>query len=180
MKIVTGMKAPNFEVADMFGNMVKLESNEERKVLLAFFRNSACALCNLRVHQLIQQYPEWQRKGLEIIAVFESPLANMAPYVGRLEAPFPLIADPEAKLYELFGVEVSAEKIEKMMSCPETKQVIIDAEAQGFPLTKEAGSNFHRLPVEFLIGADSIVEHAHYSETVYEHLPLEMIEQFLK
>jgi thioredoxin-dependent peroxiredoxin len=178
MKIQSGMTAPSFDVEDMFGKPVNLLSYSDRKVLLAFFRNSACAICNLRVHQLIQQYSEWSQKGLEIIAVFESQLENMAPYVGQREAPFPIIADPQAKLYELYGVEVSEEKIQRMMNNPETKQVIIYAEEQGFPLIKEEGSNFHRLPAEFLIGPDLRVQLAHYSETVYEHIALDTIAQF--
>jgi peroxiredoxin Q/BCP len=179
MKIQSGMTAPNFKVVDMFGNLVDLQRYCDRKVLLAFFRNSACAICNLRVHQLIQQYSEWSQKGLEIIAVFESPLENMAPYVGQREAPFPIIADPQAKLYELYGVEVSEEKIQRMMSNPETKQVIIHAEEMGFPLIKEEGSNFHRLPAEFLIGPQLNIHQAYYSDTVYEHLSLEAIARFV-
>jgi peroxiredoxin Q/BCP len=157
---------------------VSLQSYVERKVLLAFFRNSACAMCNLRVHHLIQQYAEWSQKGLEIIAIFESPLENMAPYVGQREAPFPIIADPQAKLYELYKVETSEEKIQKMMSNPETQQMINHAAVQGFPLIKEAGSNFYRLPAEFLIGPQLIIQQAFYSDVVYEHLPLETIAQF--
>ncbi|QGQ99578.1 AhpC/TSA family protein [Paenibacillus psychroresistens] len=178
MKIQSGMTAPNFEVEDMFGKQVSLQSYTERKVLLAFFRNSACAMCNLRVHQLIQQYAEWSQKGFEIIAVFESPLENMAPYVGQREAPFPIISDPHAKLYELYGVETSAEKIQKMLTNPETGQMIIHAAEQGFPLIKEEGSNFNRLPAEFLIGPQLRIQQAFYSDVVYEHLPLETIAQF--
>jgi peroxiredoxin Q/BCP len=178
MKIQSGMSAPNFEMEDMFGKSVSLQSYAERKVLLAFFRNSACAICNLRVHQLIRQYAEWSQKGLEIIAVFESPLENMAPYIGQRDAPFPIIADPQAKLYELYGVESSEEKIQRMMSNPETKQVILHAEQQGFPLIKEEGSNFYRLPAEFLIGPQLIIHQAYYSDVVYEHLSLEAIAQF--
>jgi peroxiredoxin Q/BCP len=178
MRIQSGRTAPNFEVEDMFGKSVSLQSYAQRKVLLAFFRNSACALCNLRVHQLIQHYADWSQKGLEIIAVFESPLENMAPYVGQREAPFPIIPDPQGKLYELYGIEASEEKIQRMMSRPETKQVILNAEEQGFPLIKEEGSNFYRLPAEFLIGPELVIQQAYYSDVVYEHLPVETIAQF--
>jgi peroxiredoxin Q/BCP len=179
MKRKSGTLAPNFDVEDMFGNPVSLQNYSDRKVLLAFFRNSACAMCNLRVHQLIKQYSEWSSKGLEIIAVFESPLENMAPYIGQREAPFPIISDPQAKLYELYGVEASEEKIQRMMGNPETKQMIANAEEMGFPLIKEEGSNFHRLPAEFLIGPKLIIHQAHYSETVYEHLLMEEITRFV-
>jgi peroxiredoxin Q/BCP len=74
-------------------------------------RNAACALCNLRVHELITHYPALSQHGLVVIAVFESPHAAMLEYVGRQDAPFPLLADPEAQLYDLYSVEASEAKL---------------------------------------------------------------------
>lgn len=43
-----------------------------------------------------------------MIAVFESPRETMLRYVaGRMDAPFPLISDPEDHLYRLYGLEKS-------------------------------------------------------------------------
>jgi peroxiredoxin len=54
-----------------------------RKVLLAFSRNSACALCNLRIRHFIRRYEEWRSQGLEVVAVFESREASLSLHVGR-------------------------------------------------------------------------------------------------
>ena len=56
--------------------------------------------------------------------MFESPRENILQYVGRQDAPFPIVADPQAQLYALYGVEVSEAKVAKTMSMPETQATI--------------------------------------------------------
>jgi peroxiredoxin len=173
-----GMTAPTFTTTDILGNPVGLESYRGRKVLLSFFRFSACALCNLRVHQFIGRYPQWQRQGMVVIAVFESPIDNMNTYVGAQNAPFPLVADPTATLYELYGVETSEEKVQATLTNANTKEFIAQAVTAGFELTPEEGSNFQRIPAEFIIDEHGIVLVAHYNQLITDHLELETIDRF--
>lgn len=180
MHVQTGMVAPAFETEYLFGNSVSLSRYIGKTLLLSFFRNAACAICNLRVHQLIQRYPAYQRDGLEILAVFESPPESILQYVGKQVAPFPIIADPTARLYDLYDVEVSQFKVEETISRPASQEVIAEAAKAGFPLTKEEGSNFYRIPADFLIGPTGAVEVAHYARYVTDHLPFEVIEQHLR
>jgi len=179
MHIQSGMPAPHFQAVDLFGDQVDLAVYRGRPLLLSFFRNAACALCNLRVHGLIKHYADYHRAGLEMMAVFESPAAAMRQYVGRQDAPFPLIADPEARLYTLYGVEVSAAKIAATMAMSATQGVIGEAAAQGFQLTEESGSNFMRMPADFFIGPDGVVLDAHYADYVWDHMPFARIEELL-
>jgi thioredoxin-dependent peroxiredoxin len=180
MALHPGMPAPAFQAEDLHGNPVALADYAGKTLLLSFFRNSACALCNLRVHQLIQRYPQYHALGLEIVAVFESPRDSMLQYVGRQQAPFPLIADPQALLYGRYEVETSEEKVAVTMAMPETQQHIAEAATAGFALTREPGSNFHRIPADFLIGPDLLIQRAHYAQHITDHLPFEEIERFLE
>src|SRR5262245_1436616 len=124
MNIQPGMPAPLFQTLDLFGNPVGLAAYRGKPLLLAFFRNAACALCNLRVHGLIERYADYQRAGLEIVAIFESPAASMRQYVGKQDTPFPLVADPEAHLYTLYGLENSQAKIAATIAMTATQAVI--------------------------------------------------------
>ncbi|GIP26713.1 peroxiredoxin [Paenibacillus sp. J23TS9] len=174
-----GDTAPFFQMTDQNNECITLEKYRGRKILLAFFRNSACALCNLRVHQFIQRYPEWQQQGMEVIALFESPEANLHRYVGQQNAPFSLIADPAAEIYKLYSVETSEAKTKATLSQPGIHQKISDqVEAAGFKLTPEEGSNFNRIPAEFLIDEEGIVNVAYYGSLITDHLPFEIIERF--
>lgn len=173
-----GMIAPDFRTVDHLGNPISLDSYRGRKLLLAFMRNSACALCNLRVHHLINRYPDWQRQGMDVVAVFESPEESMRTYVGTQNAPFPLVADPKARLYDLYGVETSEEKVRMTIADSNTKAFTEEAAAAGYALTPEEGSNFHRIPAEFLIDESGIVRLAHYSRLITDHLALATIDSF--
>ena len=179
MLLHPGMAAPHFTAQDLFGNTIDLSTLLGKPVLLSFFRNAACALCNLRVHHMIRQYPGYTQLGLIMIAVFESPREPMLAYVGRQDAPFPLLADPEARLYNLYGVETSAAKLAQTMAMPETAATVQAAAALGFPLIRETDSNFERMPADFLIGPDGLLLQAHYANQITDHLPFAVIEQQL-
>jgi len=179
MHIESGTPAPLFQAADLFGSTVDLAAYRSTPVLLSFFRNAACAVCNLRVHHLITHYPDYRSAGLQVVAIFESPRESMLQYVGKQDAPFPLIADPNADLYSLYGLESSEAKIAATMALPATQQVIAEAAAQGFHLTEEAGSNFLRMPADFFIGPDGIVIQAHYANYVWDHMPFATIDELL-
>lgn len=179
MKIQPGTTAPRFQRADIFGTWIDLYHQEGGMTLLSFFRNAACAICNLRVHQLIERYPAYQQRGLRIITVFESPQARILQYVAKQDAPFPIIADPQAELYTRYGVESSSVKVAATMTRAETPAVIQQAAAHGFALTPEEGSNFDRMPADFLLTYDLRVVAAHYANYVMDHMPLARIEQEL-
>jgi thioredoxin-dependent peroxiredoxin len=179
MQIQPGMLAPAFHAVDLAGNSVDLAGYHGKPLLLSFLRNAACALCNLRVHGLIERYAEYHGAGLEIVAIFESPAEYMLQYVGKQDAPFPLIADPKSQLYVLYGVESSEAKLATTMAMAETQQVVATAAAHGFQLTQEPGSNFSRMPADFFIGADGRVLDVHYAAYVWDHMPFTRIEELL-
>ncbi|MCA0455277.1 MAG: redoxin domain-containing protein [Chloroflexi bacterium] len=179
-KLMAGMAAPIFQSPDLFDRPINLADYHGRWLLLSFYRNAACALCNLRVHELIAKYPEYEAKGLDMLAVFESPRANMGQYVGKQDAPFPLIADPEARLYDLYGVETSESKVQATMAAPDGQARVQAAAAAGFALTKEEGSNFYRIPADFLIDPEGIIREAFYSDLIGQHLSLEVIDEHLR
>ena len=83
MRLSVGTPAPDFKAADIFGQPIDLESRAGKPILLSFLRNGACALCNLQVHKLIQHYDRLHEAGLEIIAVFESPVESVTPSLKR-------------------------------------------------------------------------------------------------
>lgn len=178
-KLLVGLSAPTFQTIDLFDQPINLADYRGRWLLLSFYRNAACAICNLRVHKLIRQYPEYKHKGLDMLAIFESPTANLLQYVGRQDAPFPIVGDPEARLYDLYGVETSEEKAQATMADASTTERIKEAAEAGFALTQEEGSNFYRMPADFLIDPDGVIREAFYSEIIGQHLNLEQVDGYL-
>ena len=180
MKLTVGSIAPVFQTEDVFGASFALEEYVGQTVLVSFFRNGACAICNLRIHHLIQKYPDYRERGLEIVAVFESPRESVLQYVTKQNVPFPIIADPTATLYDHYGVESSEEKVMVPVDMGWRTRMIQEAASIGYPLQREEGSNFFRLPADFVIGPDGRIEAAFYANVVGEHLSFEEIEAYLQ
>jgi peroxiredoxin len=174
-KIIAPSPAIDFEATRVDGGTFRLSSYRGKRILLSFFRNGACALCNLRVHEMIQNWPAFVSAGIEVVAVFESSAEDMLPYVARQMPPFPLLADATGVLYDKYGVENSPEKVNEVISSGSAKERIVAAAEAGFKLTHQQGSNFFRLPADFLIDENFIIQRSHYSNQVVDHIDLESV-----
>ncbi|MDF1618421.1 peroxiredoxin family protein [Petrocella sp. FN5] len=169
-------KANLFVAEDLFGNKISLEAYKGKKILLSFFRYASCPLCNLRVQELIRNQQLFKERGLEILAVFQSPKDSLLQYVGKQNAPFPIITDPEERLYKLYQVEASAFGMMKAMFKPGK---FVQAAKAGFIPGKGEGSKT-RIPADFLIDQNLKIAKAYYGKDIGDHMPLNTIFEFLK
>lgn len=182
MRLKAGAEAPEFAVNDISGMELSLARYRGKKLMLSFFRNAACVLCNVQIHKLIAKYPWFKKQGLELIAVFESPAENIRSFVGRQSPSFPIVADPEGDLYKTYGVENSEALVGAALQnsgAGYLKDLIETAASIGYTLTQEPGSNFFRMPADFLIDEHGIIRAAHYTEVLGKHIPEGEIELFL-
>lgn len=175
MRLKTGNTAPSFETNDMDGRPIQLADFRGQKLLLAFFRYASCPLCNLRISELIRYQPELQMQGLQILAIFQSPLERLQQYAGRQRPPFAMIADPDCRLYRLYGVESSWGGFLKGSL---RVGALATAAARGF-LPGPMDGDKARIPADFLIGPDLIIHTAYYGNDIGDHLPLPNIHQWL-
>jgi peroxiredoxin len=166
--------APAFLTRDWTGQPVTLKGGEGQGItLLCFFRYASCPLCNLRVRELILAHEELTAKGVRILAVFQSPAERIAQYVGQQVPPFPLIPDPELRLYRLYRVETSWAGFARAwtLGLPRVVNAVI---AKGFlPGTME--NEIHRIPADFLIAADGRLMAVYYGKDIGDHMPLKRI-----
>lgn len=175
MRIQDGQLAKAFEAEDLFGKRITLNDYKGKKLLLSFYRYASCPLCNLRVHQLVSRFPTLHARGLEMLAFFQSPAETIYRYVGKQNAPFPIVPDPRLEVYRLYGVEGSLSgflkgglKIGDMVS----------AVRKGFLPGKMDGVKT-MVPADFLIGPDLLVEKAYYGKDIGDHMPVLEIEAWL-
>lgn len=77
----------------------------ERTVHMQFRRFAACPICNLHVRELTRRNAELDDAGITEVVVFHSSADRLREY--QADLPFAVVADPERKLYEEFGVEWS-------------------------------------------------------------------------
>ncbi|MGE3610666.1 MAG: peroxiredoxin-like family protein [Bacteriovoracaceae bacterium] len=171
-KLKIGMKAPNIELVDWRGSTFNLE-NVSGKKWIAFFRYASCPLCNLRVNEMIKRFEELTKSGLQIIAIFQSEPESVAKYVGKQEPPFLILCDPSENSYERYGLQAS---ILGMMS-PKNMSKLISAMKSGFRPGKMEGS-VTRIPADFLIDENNIIQEVYYGETIGDHIPFVRVLKF--
>lgn len=173
MRKSAGDKIIDFEISDFDGKSIRLSEIKSKKILLSFYRYAACPLCNLRIHELIKRYPEYRQRGLYVLAFFESSRESMADYVGKQETPFPLIPDPERRIYKLYGVEHSIWKYIKGIF----NGRLIEAIKSGFHIGKMENQKT-LVPADFLI-EDGVIRQTYYGKDISDHIPFQEIENFI-
>lgn len=173
MRLISGTPAPDFRVRDWRGTEHHLARMRGRRVWLAFFRYASCPLCNLRVRAMIERWPSWEGR-VALLAVFQSPSASIAAYVGKQAPPFPLIGDPEEELYRSYHLESS---LAGFLS-PRAAAVGARAATRGFLPGRMEGTKT-RHPADFFIDEEGILVRAFYGSDISEHVPFEAVDAWL-
>ena len=124
---------------------------------------------------MIRSYPELSAKGLQIIAIFQSPIESILQYVGKQDAPFPIVPDPAQQLYKLYGVETSWMGFAKAGL---ELGKLVESTKLGFLPGKMEG-DINRVPADFLIDENGIIHTAFYGADISDHLPEKEIDRFV-
>jgi thioredoxin-dependent peroxiredoxin len=168
-----GQDAPRWSTQDLTGAPIALEDFAGKPLLLAFHRFAACPLCNLRTDQLIQYYPIWHSKGLEVVTFFQSQPENIQRFVERYRPPFQVVADPDRVIYNQYGIENSTMKA--MLAMPK----VIGALRKGYGNDFQQDGDQALIPGDFLINPDLTIHTAHYGRSAADHLSIREIVNFL-
>lgn len=176
MRLKAGDQAIDFNIKDIQGNSWHLEDFKGKKLMLSFYRYAACPLCNLRVHSLSRKYALYKEHGIEMLAVFQSPKENIIKYTGKRNAPFPMIPDPERKLYKQYGVESSMIGLAKGFF---TGTFLLPKLLKSGIRPGKIDGDTSLIPADFLIGPDLKIEKAFYGKDIGDHIPEKEIEEWL-
>lgn len=77
----------------------------EKPTLLLFLRYQGCTLCQLDMHNLAEGYDKIRACGGQVAVVLQSDPDRMKEELGTPDAlPFPIICDPQKKLYDKLAV----------------------------------------------------------------------------
>jgi len=174
MRLQAGGIAPDFTIKTLRGKEMTLSEHASKRVWLAFFRFAACPLCNLRVHEIIENWSRFAGK-VELFAFFQSPAARLEEFVAKQNPPFPLIADPEMRLYATYGVEkglgagLSASVMARTLA----------AKRKGFKVLTPIEGPAFGIPADFLVDRGGAIHTAFYGRTLSDHIPFELVDAFL-
>jgi peroxiredoxin Q/BCP len=172
MRLQEGQLAPAFSMRDTHDQTVALEHYRGRHLLLSFYRYASCPFCNLRVHELIQRAPEFDRHRVSLVAVFQSSRAGIMDYVGKQRPLFPILPDPEHRVYRRYGVESSLHGF--LAGAMLHMGKAMKSMGMGF-LPGPMDGSVTLVPADFLIAPDGRIRTAYYGRDISDHLPIEAI-----
>lgn len=173
MPITDGQLAPGFVGTTHTGDTIDLDAFRGQKVWLGFYRWASCPLCNLRIKELIARHDRFASAGIQHIAVFQSPPERIAQYVGAQKPPFPLISDPELRLYEQYGVHANW----LGMFYPRVFVRAFQAMMAGLLSIRTDGPKA-MVPADFLVDPEGLVWRAYYGAAISDHIPFEDVDAF--
>jgi peroxiredoxin Q/BCP len=171
------LEAPDFTATTVEGEEVSLSQYRGTPVWLAFFRYAMCPLCNFRIHQLLQVWPQqFEGRGFQMLGVFQSTQRKLDGLMERHNPPFKVISDPKMELYGKYRVETSW----KGMMSKDVRESMAGAAKAGIPLMRPWEGPPNRVPADFLIDTEGLVRTVFYGENMAQHIPFEDVESFLR
>lgn len=174
--------APLFATNDIYDRPFALNMFTGRGILLSFYRSAVCPLCNLRFLYLLDNYPFYQKHGLAVVAIFESPAPVVRSYLDQRRPTFPTIGDPSDTIYGLYGVGRSwlgtarARLTRGAMYREAAKR---NLGGNTFKQVFGAGRGVNRMPADFLIGPDQRIRTTYYGRDAGDFLSFGQIHQFI-
>jgi peroxiredoxin Q/BCP len=100
-----GKPAPDFELESDSGETVRLSDLRGRPVVLYFYPKDNTPGCTRQACGIRDAWSEFERAGAEVFGISADSRASHERFKARHSLPFRLLADPEHKLGEPYGVE---------------------------------------------------------------------------
>jgi peroxiredoxin Q/BCP len=99
-----GKPAPDFELESDSGDTVKLSDLRGKPVVLYFYPKDDTPGCTRQACGIRDAWGEFQRAGAEVFGISADDQSSHERFKSKYELPFTLLADPERKLGEPYGV----------------------------------------------------------------------------
>lgn len=104
MAISAGIPAPDFELQDDTGTSRKLSDYRGRNVVLYFYPKDDTPGCTKEACNFRDDYSAYEQAGVAILGVSPDNVKSHAKFKKKFELQFPLLADEDHKVCDLYGV----------------------------------------------------------------------------
>lgn len=99
-----GGKAPAFSGTDQDGNKISLSDFKGQKVALYFYPEDDTPTCTIQACNLRDNYALLKKNGFKVIGISPDDVKSHQKFREKFDLPFSLIADPEHKIIDKYGV----------------------------------------------------------------------------
>jgi thioredoxin-dependent peroxiredoxin len=102
--IEEGQAAPEFELQTDSGDTVRLSDFRGKTVVLYFYPKDDTPGCTTEACEFRDAYDVYRERGIEVLGISPDDVASHQKFKRKHELPFPLLADPDHKVAEAYGV----------------------------------------------------------------------------
>jgi peroxiredoxin Q/BCP len=102
--IEEGTSAPDFELQSDTGETIRLSDLRGKPVVLYFYPKDDTPGCTAEACEFRDAYDAYRERGAEILGVSPDTVASHQKFKSKYGLPFTLLADPEHKTAEDYGV----------------------------------------------------------------------------
>ena len=153
-RVQVGRLAPDFELPDQDGNLVRLSDlRGKHPVLLIFVRGDWCPGCHMMLRTYERNRARFKEKGVHVIGIGPDDISVNLSMVQRIGVGYRMLSDDKQEVSGQYGVVYNNPLIETMVDY-----------SKGMPL-----------PASFLVDADGVVRYASRPDRVGEFLDPELI-----
>ena len=99
-----GDKAPDFEVKNQMGDLIRLKDYLGKKIILFFYPKASTPGCTVESCNLRDNYDEFIKKGYDVIGVSADSEKRQMNFSNKNELPYNLLADEDKKVINAYGV----------------------------------------------------------------------------
>lgn len=146
-----GEKAPNFTLTNALGESVELaEYLKKGKVILTWYRGGWCPYCNLTLHELQEELPNFKLNGANLLALSPETPDESITTTEKHDLQFEVLSDLGNKIGKEYGI------IFKLTDG--VANIYNDA----FKLNEHNGDESNELPLAatYIIAQDGTIEYA--------------------
>ena len=102
--IEEGQPAPDFDLAGDDGGRVRLSDLRGRRVVLFFYPKDDTPGCTAQACELRDEYSEFGERGAVVLGISPDNESSHAKFKSKYSLPFTLLADPDHRVSDAYGV----------------------------------------------------------------------------
>ena len=121
-----GCKAPDFELYNKDGMLIKLSDFLGKKVVLYFYSKDNTPGCSRQACAFAQAYDGFKNKNIVVIGISKDSVASHQKFADKFELPFILLSDPDKLAIQAYDVWKEKKLYGKVSFGTERSTYIID------------------------------------------------------
>ncbi|REK61565.1 MULTISPECIES: thioredoxin-dependent thiol peroxidase [Cohnella] len=103
-QVQIGQPVPDFELPSSDGTLVRLSQFRGRKVVLYFYPKDMTPTCTQESCDFRDANASFGEANAVVLGISPDPVQSHAKFIAKHHLPFPLLADTDHKVAEMFGV----------------------------------------------------------------------------